>query len=186
MLAADQFFKKLNPHARAAARALSLPEPNFVPVALAQWAHESGFESPNWVGGLNYAGITDGGPPNFLQFATMEEFVACYIRTLQNGYYDRILEAARAGRPAREVARILGESPWDAGHYTDDQADPGRYLIRMIDAYKLDQLSGDPSPWAAAAWAWALERGITDGTRPRDPATREELVTMLHRLNHSG
>jgi hypothetical protein len=45
----------------------------------------------------------------------------------------------------------------------------------------------DPAdPWAAAAWAKAAARGILDGTRPRDPATREELAVVLDRLGLLG
>jgi len=40
----------------------------------------------------------------------------------------------------------------------------------------------DVSPWAREAWEWAVENGITDGTRPKDAATREEVVTMLYRF----
>ena len=38
-----------------------------------------------------------------------------------------------------------------------------------------------PSPWAAAAWQWAKDTGVTDGARPQDAATREEVVTLLYR-----
>ena len=38
------------------------------------------------------------------------------------------------------------------------------------------------SDWAKTAWAWATENGITDGTRPQDNITRQEVITMLHRL----
>lgn len=41
----------------------------------------------------------------------------------------------------------------------------------------------EPSKWAAAAWQWAKENKITDGTRPHDACTREELVTMLYRYH---
>lgn len=41
----------------------------------------------------------------------------------------------------------------------------------------------DVSPWAREAYEWAIERGISDGTRPRDPVTREEAWVMLHRLH---
>jgi N-acetylmuramoyl-L-alanine amidase len=37
------------------------------------------------------------------------------------------------------------------------------------------------SPWAADALKWAIENKITDGARPKDNVTREELWTMLHR-----
>lgn len=43
--------------------------------------------------------------------------------------------------------------------------------------------NNDPSKWARAAWQWAKENRITDGTRPHDSCTREELVTMLYRYN---
>ncbi|NLY44593.1 MAG: N-acetylmuramoyl-L-alanine amidase [Tissierella sp.] len=38
-----------------------------------------------------------------------------------------------------------------------------------------------PSPWAADAWDWAKENGITDGSRPKEFATREEIITMIYR-----
>ena len=37
-------------------------------------------------------------------------------------------------------------------------------------------------PWAVEAWLWAIDNSITDGTRPRDNITRQEVVTLLHRL----
>jgi N-acetylmuramoyl-L-alanine amidase len=46
-------------------------------------------------------------------------------------------------------------------------------------------VSGAPadeiSAWAREARDWAVNRGITDGTRPKDSVTREELWTMLYR-----
>ena len=41
----------------------------------------------------------------------------------------------------------------------------------------------EPSKWARASWQWAKENGITDGKRPHDSCTREELVTMLYRYH---
>lgn len=44
--------------------------------------------------------------------------------------------------------------------------------------------SGDkPSDWAAEAWQWGIDNGITDGTRPQDNITREQVVTMLYRYD---
>ena len=40
-----------------------------------------------------------------------------------------------------------------------------------------------PSNWAKEAWEWATKNSITDGTRPKDNVTREELVTMLYRYH---
>lgn len=39
------------------------------------------------------------------------------------------------------------------------------------------------SPWAREARDWAVAAGITDGTRPKDPATREEIWAMLYRFS---
>ena len=39
-----------------------------------------------------------------------------------------------------------------------------------------------PDPWAADAWTMAHYKGILDGTRPRDPVTRQELAVVLERL----
>lgn len=38
-----------------------------------------------------------------------------------------------------------------------------------------------PSQWAKESWEWGIKNGITDGKRPQDNATREEIVTMLYR-----
>ena len=38
-----------------------------------------------------------------------------------------------------------------------------------------------PDSWAAEAWALAYYKGILDGTRPRDPVTRQELAVVLER-----
>lgn len=37
------------------------------------------------------------------------------------------------------------------------------------------------SDWAKEAMAEAIKRGITDGSRPQDPATREEVISMIIR-----
>lgn len=42
-----------------------------------------------------------------------------------------------------------------------------------------------PSDWAKAAWETAVARGITDGSRPQDAATREEVVCILLRALES-
>lgn len=39
-----------------------------------------------------------------------------------------------------------------------------------------------PDPWATIPWQKAAAQGVLDGTRPRDPVSREELVVVLDRL----
>ena len=47
----------------------------------------------------------------------------------------------------------------------------------------IDYVQGDDvSDWARDAQKWAMDKGISDGSRPRDIVTREELWTMLYRL----
>lgn len=43
-----------------------------------------------------------------------------------------------------------------------------------------------PSAWAQAAWERATEQGVTDGTSPQSPMTREMGVTMLQRCGLIG
>lgn len=38
----------------------------------------------------------------------------------------------------------------------------------------------NPSAWAQAAWEWGQREGITDGSRPKDAATREEIMQMFY------
>lgn len=40
-----------------------------------------------------------------------------------------------------------------------------------------------PDSWAAEAWGKAKDKGVLDGTRPRDNMTRQELAVVLDRLN---
>ena len=39
-----------------------------------------------------------------------------------------------------------------------------------------------PEPWAQEAWDWAIKSGLTDGTRPADQATRQEVIALLYRF----
>ena len=43
-------------------------------------------------------------------------------------------------------------------------------------------VTGTPSAWAKASWEKAIAAGVTDGTNPQNPATREQVITMLDRL----
>ena len=42
------------------------------------------------------------------------------------------------------------------------------------------------APWYAPAQGWAVEKGVSDGTNPDGPVTREQLVTMLYRYAQSA
>ncbi|MCL2528366.1 MAG: N-acetylmuramoyl-L-alanine amidase [Defluviitaleaceae bacterium] len=40
-----------------------------------------------------------------------------------------------------------------------------------------------PSSWAREAWEWGVANGLTDGTNPHGSATREQMLTALHRFH---
>ena len=42
--------------------------------------------------------------------------------------------------------------------------------------------TGEPDAWAKDAWERAKAAGVMDGTRPRDPVTRQELAQVLKNL----
>jgi len=40
-----------------------------------------------------------------------------------------------------------------------------------------------PSAWAEKSIAWAVKNKVSDGSRPKGYATREEVIVMLDNLN---
>lgn len=77
-------------------------------------------------------------------------------------------------------------------HYFFAAKDCPAYILPHWDAFlkriKIHYLAEDPAPadlpdeWAAKSWAWAKAYGLMDGTRPKDPVTRQELAVVLDRL----
>lgn len=115
------------------------------------------------------------------------------IEICESGNYAQTLENA-----AQLVAKLLKERGWgtdrlrrhfdwsgkicprlmyDAGKWT------GWTAFKNLVEYKLrtNDVPEDVSPWAREARDWAMKHGISDGTRPKDPVTREEVWTMLYR-----
>jgi len=112
----------------------------------------------------------------------------------------RFIEAEKLA--AKFIAYKLKEKGWGIDKVKKHQDFSGKYCPhrtldmgwqRFLDMVKseLDKLKGvdkvtdknTPSSWAKEAWEWAKKEGITDGTRPKDTMTREEMVTMLHRYH---
>lgn len=63
--------------------------------------------------------------------------------------------------------------------------EPTKYLIdhyAQLEREKMARLSG-VSDWARGAQSWAVKHGISDGTRPKDAVTREEIWAMLERYS---
>ena len=87
----------------------------------------------------------------------------------------QITAVANIGKPAGYDARTWakhGKLPWV--DYTAQEPGP--------EAEQPDLALDVPSDWATEHWEWGKQFGITDGTDPRGPLTREQGVTMIHRL----
>jgi len=112
----------------------------------------------------------------------------------------RFIEAEKLA--AKFIAYKLKEKDWGIDRVKKHQDFSGKYCPhrtldmgwqRFLDMVQneLNALKGadkmtdknTPSSWAKDAWEWAKKEGITDGTRPKDTMTREEMVTMLHRYH---
>ncbi len=52
--------------------------------------------------------------------------------------------------------------------------------LQWVDYEKHEE---EVSPWAKEAQDWVVAKGISDGTRPKDQVTRQEVWTMLHRMD---
>lgn len=80
------------------------------------------------------------------------------------------------------------------GGFIDSKKDmdiltPDKYALSIAKAFgqvkEEAKISNEPSKWAKDSWQWGIDKGLTDGNRPKDNATREEVVTMLKRLYKS-
>jgi N-acetylmuramoyl-L-alanine amidase len=97
---------------------------------------------------------------------------------------------------AELVAKILKERGWGIDRLMRHFDWSGKICPRiMADAYwagwenfrnevrrKMEDVKNKPSAWANDAWEWAKEEGLLDGTRPKDPITREEVAIILKRI----
>ena len=93
--------------------------------------------------------------------------------------------------------RSFPDSPhlqWDeGGRYTDAMIRAGRRPAEMeeymtyetwkqfMEQYRVEQGKKPVSAWAKAAWDNLTKADVTDGTRPQDLITREEVATMIER-----
>lgn len=78
----------------------------------------------------------------------------------------------------KNCPRIMSANNWQA--WTGFKMSVERELNRLKAGEKT-KVNHEPSNWAKEAWEWGKKNGITDGKRPQDNATREEIVTMLYR-----
>ncbi len=105
----------------------------------------------------------------------------------------RFIEAEK--RTAKFLAYKLRERNWNVkDHIKKHQDFNGKYcphrtldmgwqrFLNMIQ----EELDNMPSKWAEKNWEWAMEKGYLDGTRPKEPVTREEMATIIRRIVENG
>lgn len=78
----------------------------------------------------------------------------------------------------------------DAGYFngtSDYTFDPAMNMTRAMFFTVIARMAGvDTSSggeWYEVGMRWSMENAITDGTRPMDSITREQIVTMLYRYS---
>lgn len=135
------------PYAVRAHQALQWP----TSVIMALWGLEQGWNVPsytgyNWgnvsaiqgepsVGGIN----VPGSPAAFAYARTPEDGLRYFLSAARLPYYAKVAPAAKQGGPDA-AAVALGQSPWDANHYTVTGM-PGSSLLAIIhdfNFYRLD------------------------------------------------
>lgn len=90
-------------------------------------------------------------------------------------YYDAVTKAYSKGL-------FVGTS--------EDKFSPNGSMTRAMTWAVLSRISGESIGASEGKWylgyqEWAMENGVSDGQRPNDKVTREQLVSMLHRMQGS-
>ncbi|MEG2939573.1 MAG: N-acetylmuramoyl-L-alanine amidase [Oscillospiraceae bacterium] len=103
-------------------------------------------------------------------------------RGVKRKNYSVIMEAKRQGVSSALLEVCFMDDSDDMKLYNKNTKKIAAAIADGIaEGYKLKSKNDAPETWAKAAWDKAKKLGITDGQRPHDACTREELVTMLHR-----
>lgn len=79
----------------------------------------------------------------------------------------------------KNCPRILSANNWSG--WNKFKRDVQKELNRLKGVDKVTVDKNKPSKWAEKEWEWGIKNGITDGSRPKDPATREEVIALIHR-----
>lgn len=69
------------------------------------------------------------------------------------------------------------KEPEEVEEVTQEQFD------KMMDTYLAERNNATVSDWAKKDWEKATAEGLTDGTMPQGFATREQVISMLNRIN---
>lgn len=131
------------------------------------------------------------------------------IRALGNSRYSFTMPESAVTLQAGFVVTTADTLPFDDVFPSDWFADPVRYvyetglmvgttddlfapqenvtraMIWAVLARDADATTSDGPEWYSGAQTWAIENGISDGLRPNDSVSRQELITMFHRYQGS-
>lgn len=117
----------------------------------------------------------------FRAYPSIEDSVRDYHKLLARAKrYERVRRAKDYKEACIEIQR--------SGYATDpNYGKKLRQIIEFNKLYQYDKITKNKvkkqvSPWAHYAWKWAIKMGITDGTNPKNYASREEVITFLYRL----
>lgn len=110
---------------------------------------------------------------SFRRYAHLGESIQDYLSLMKKPRY----KAVREAKSYQEAAHSL----FVCGYATDPQYGPK--LIAIIEEYALWRWDGPSlvNVEFEKAYDFVLERGISDGQRKKDFATREEVWTMIYR-----
>lgn len=121
--------------------------------------------------GIALIGNFENHPPTLAQYRGLAAQVEVLMR--------------RYGIPLANVIRHKDVAATDCGGRYFDFETLKEEVKALADPKKTGSTQ-EVSEWAKDAQAWAVAEGITDGTRPKDAVTREELWTMLYRMIKKG
>lgn len=81
------------------------------------------------------------------------------------------------------VSGISGAVDMNIGYFDYSAGEDGQPATGQTEPKDTTATTADtPSSWAKASWEKAIAAGVTDGTNPQNPITREQVVVMLDRL----
>ena len=114
---------------------------------------------------------------------------ACKSWLTDNLYADRLSADVWLAHYTEVGGKTSYTGPWAIHQYSETGRVSGITTPVDLDVSRVDYGAAKPEPeltepdaWAADAWSWAKRMGYMDGTRPRDPVTRQELAVVLDRI----
>lgn len=118
-----------------------------------------------------------------LGFVTNTDDNKCFDKYVDK-IRDDLVEILHGHFPVGNIGIVFGHGGGDPGSVNGDRTEENDVRKLLFPKEVLANGSHNaPSEWAKEAWEWGTNYDITDGTRPKDNITREEVVTMLHRLS---